>query len=96
MRHDEGVGNHSEGVMLGDVRNVQISEIELQQHLPAREGEWLVRRLRSWPGIARATCAADARHVVVEYDANRLVSADVVELLGQCGQRVAAVHRLRL
>ena len=82
--------------MLGDIRNLKISDIELKQHLPTPERDWLVGQLRSRPGIAGARCAADARHLVVEYDADELVSGDVVDFLGQCGLRVAAVHRVRL
>jgi hypothetical protein len=82
--------------MLDDVRNLKISDIELTQPLPTLEREWLVGQRRSRPGIAGARCAADPRHLVVEYDADELVSGDVVDFLGQCGVRVSAVHRVRL
>jgi hypothetical protein len=32
----------------------------------------------------------------VEYDADELVTGDVLDFLGQCGVRVAAVHRVRI
>ena len=79
--------------MLGQVRNLMVSNIHLKQSLPRRESEWLVRQLRSRPGIAAARCEADARYLVVEYDADELVSGDVVEFLSLCGVRVAAVRR---
>ena len=82
--------------MLGDIRNLKISDIELKQYLPKCETEWLMGQLRSRPGIAGARCAADARHLLVEYDADELVSGDVVDFLGQCGLRVGAVHPVRL
>jgi hypothetical protein len=82
--------------MLGDVRNLKTSNIELWQRLPALECEWLVDQLRSRPGIAAARCAADARHVTIEYDADELVTRDVLDFLSQCGVRVAAVHPVRI
>jgi hypothetical protein len=82
--------------MLGDVRNLKTSDIELDRRLPALECEWLVGQLHSRPGIAAAQCADDARHVMVEYDADQVVTADVVDFLGQCGVRVAAVHPVRI
>ena len=82
--------------MLGDVRNLRTSNIELKQRLPTLECEWLVGQLRSRPGIATARCAGDARYVTVEYDADELVSGDVVDFLSQCGVPVAAVHPVRL
>ncbi len=82
--------------MLGDVRNLKTSDIELSHRLPVLECEWLVGQLRSRSGIAAARCAADARHLTVEYDADELVTRDVVEFLSQCGVRVAAVHPVRI
>jgi hypothetical protein len=81
--------------MLGDVRNLKTSAIELTQRLPTLECEWLVGQLRSRSGIAGARCASDARHLTVEYDADELVTRDVVDFLSQCGVRVAAVHPVR-
>jgi hypothetical protein len=78
--------------MLGDVRNLKTSDIELEQRLPALECEWLVGQMRSRAGIAAARCASDARHLRVEYDADELVTADILDFLSQCGVRVAAVH----
>jgi hypothetical protein len=88
--------NDREGAMLGDVRNLKISDIELKQCLPTLECEWLVGQLRSRSGIAAARCASDARHLRVEYDADKLVSGDVVDFLSQCGVRVAAVYPVRI
>lgn len=82
--------------MLGDVRNLKTSDIELKQRLPALECEWLVGRLRKRPGIAAARCADDARRLTVEYDADELVSGDVVDFLTECGVRVASVRPVRL
>ena len=82
--------------MLGDVRNLKTSDIELSQGLPALECEWLIGQLRSRPGVAAARCAGDARCVTVEYDADELVSGDVVDFLSQCGVRVAAVRPVRI
>jgi hypothetical protein len=82
--------------MLSDVRNLKTSNIELEQRLPALECEWLVGQLRSRPGISAARCTGDARHVTVEYDADELVTCDVLDFLSQCGVRVAAVHRVRI
>jgi hypothetical protein len=81
--------------MAGDVRNLRASDIELKQRLPALECEWLVHQLRSRAGIAAARCATDARRLTVEYDADELVSGDVVEFLSQCGVHVVAVHPAR-
>ena len=82
--------------MLGDVRNLKASDIELAQRLPTLECDWLVGQLRSRSGIAAARCASDARHLRVEYDADELVARDVVDFLTQCGVRVAAVHAVRI
>ena len=82
--------------MVGDTRNLRISAIELRQRLPPLECEWLVGQLRARSGIAAAQCAPDARRVTVEYDADELVSGDVVDFLSQCGVRVAAVHAVRI
>jgi hypothetical protein len=82
--------------MLGDVRNLKTSGIELEHRLPTLECEWLVGQLRSRPGIASARCESDACLLTVEYDADELVTGDVLDFLGQCGVRVAAVHRVRI
>jgi hypothetical protein len=82
--------------MLGDVRNLKISAIELNHRLPTLECEWLVGQLRSRPGIAAATCASDARRLTVEYDGDKLVTGDVLDFLNQCGVHVAAVHAVRI
>jgi hypothetical protein len=89
---DEAAG---EGVMLGNIRNLKTSDIELKQRQPALECEWLEGQLRSRPGIAAAQCADDC-HLMVEYDADELVTNDVVDFLSQCGVRVAAVHPVRI
>ena len=78
--------------MLGDVRNLKTSDIELRQRLPALQWEWLVGQLRSRPGIAAARCEGDARRLTVEYDADELVTGDVLDFLSQCGVSAAAVH----
>jgi hypothetical protein len=78
--------------MLGDVRNLKTSDIELKQRLPALECEWLVGQLRSRPGIAAARCEGDACRLTVEYDADELVTGDVLDFLTQCGVRAATVH----
>jgi hypothetical protein len=77
--------------MLGDIRNLKTSDIELEQPLPALECEWLVGQLRSRRGIAVARCVGDARRLTVEYDANELVTGDLLDFLSQCGVQ-AAVH----
>jgi len=82
--------------MLGDIRNLKISNIELLQRLPTLECEWLVGQLSARPGIAAARCGTDARHLTIEYDADELVSGDVLDFLSQCGVRVAAVHAVRI
>lgn len=82
--------------MLGDVRNLKTSAIDLNQHLPVLECEWLVGQLRSRPGVAAASCALDARRLTVEYDADELVTGDLLDFLNQCGVRVAAVHAVRI
>lgn len=79
--------------MLDGIRNLKVSRIDLRHRLPMLECDWLVARLRAHPGVARADCASDARALTVEYDADRLVSADLVDLLGVYGVRVKAVHR---
>ena len=78
--------------MLGDLRNLKTSDIELAQRLPALECEWLVGQMRSRAGIAAARCASDARHLTVQYNADELVTADILDFLSQCGVRVAAVR----
>ena len=82
--------------MLGDVRNLRTSDIALKQRLPALECEWLVGQLRSRPGIAAASCDGDACRLTVEYDADELVTGDVLDFLSQCGVRAAEVHLLRI
>jgi hypothetical protein len=82
--------------MLGDVRNLKVSAIELNQRLPTLECEWLVGQLRSRPGIAAASCAQDARRLTVEYDGDKLVTSDLLDFLNQCGVHVAAVHAVRI
>jgi hypothetical protein len=74
------------------IRNLRTSEIELRQRLPQLECDWLVGALRARPGISGAHCSDDARHVTVEYDADRLVSDDLVDFLNECGVHVSRVH----
>ena len=81
--------------MFGDVRNLKTSAIELDERLPMLECEWLVGRLRSRRGIAAARCD-DARHLMVQYDADQLVTGDVLDFLNQCGVHAAAAHPLRV
>jgi hypothetical protein len=78
--------------MLGDVRNLKTSGIELKQRLPALECEWLVGQLRSRPGSAAARCEGDACRLTAEYDADELVTGDVLDFSSQCGVRAAAAH----
>jgi hypothetical protein len=78
--------------MLECVRNLKTSEIELRQRLPQLECEWLVAQLRSRRGIAGAACASDARRITIDYDADRLDKADLVDFLYTCGVRVGAMH----
>lgn len=78
--------------MLDAARNIRASAIELRQSLPALERDWLLGRLRAHPCITSAASGDDARELTIEYDADRLVSADLVEWLNMCGVRVAAVH----
>jgi hypothetical protein len=78
--------------MLDAARNLRTSAIELRQSLPALERDWLLGRLRAHPDISAAASADDARQLTIEYDADRLVSADLVDWLNRCGVRVAAVH----
>ena len=78
--------------MLGDIRNLKASDIELKERLPALECEWLVGQLRSRPGIAAARCEGDACRLTVEYDADELVTGDVLDFLSQCGVSAAPVH----
>ena len=78
--------------MFGDVRNLRVSDIELKQPLPALECEWLLGQLRSRSGIAAARCEGDACRLMIEYDADELVTGDVLDFLTQCGVRAAAAH----
>ena len=73
------------------VRNLKMSAIELRRSLPVAECDWLVGRLRAHPAVAGAV-AEDTRRLLVEYDADRVVSADLVEWLSACGVRVVAVR----
>jgi hypothetical protein len=82
--------------VLDSVRNLKASDIVLSSRLPTVECEWLVGQLRTRLGIAAARCACDSRYLTVEYDADELVSGDVVDFLSECGVGVAAVHRVRL
>ena len=92
LGHDGGTDNAREAAVLSDVRNLKASEIALMQHLPALECEWLVGQLRSRPGIAAARCEGDACRLTIEYDADELVSGDVLDFLTHCGVRAAAIH----
>jgi hypothetical protein len=94
--HHERTNDEREYGVLDDVRNLKVADIKLRQRLPTLECEWLVGQLCARPGIAAARCADDARHLTVEYDADELVSGDVVDFLSQCGVRVASVHPVRL
>jgi hypothetical protein len=78
--------------MLDSVKNLKTSEIELEQRLPQLECAWLVRELRGRRGIAAAECASDAGRLTVEYDADRIDRAGLVDILSSCGVEVAAVH----
>ena len=78
--------------MRGDIRNLKTSDIELKQSLPRLECEWLVGQLRSRSGIAAARCEGDACRLTIEYDADELVTGDVLDFLTQCGVRAASVH----
>ena len=78
--------------MLASVRNLRTSEIELRHGLPEFECDWLVGQLRAKRGVAAAACGGAARRVVIEYDADLLASADLVDFLDDWGIPVAAVH----
>jgi hypothetical protein len=88
--------NALEVPMLSSIRNLKVSEIELRQELPELECAWLVRRLRAHPDVSRARCGSDARHLAVEYDADRLGGADLEELLTDCGVRVVGMQPSRI
>jgi hypothetical protein len=69
-----------------DLRNLEISEIELREQLNTLESEWVVGRLMAKSGIRRADYGRDGR-VIVEYDADVIKSADIVSFLYMCGLR---------
>jgi len=69
-----------------DLRNLEISEIELRERLNALESEWLIGRLTAKDGVRRAAYGRDGK-VVVEYDADVVNSADIVSFLYVCGLR---------
>ena len=79
--------------MLDSVRNLRTSEIQLRQGLPEPECNWLVGQLRAKRGIADAECRV--RQLVVEYDADIVDRADLVEFLDVCGVPVMSVHAAR-
>jgi hypothetical protein len=72
-----GSNNQREAAMLGDLRNLKTSDIELEQRLPTLECEWLVGQMRSQAGIAAARCASDARHPTVQYNADEIRESGV-------------------
>ena len=78
--------------MLDSVRNLKTSEIELRHKLPALECDWLVGRLLAKRGVADADCRSNSQRLVIEYDADELGSAALVDYPRACGISVAAVH----
>ncbi len=78
--------------MLERLRNLKTSEIELRQHLPVLECEWLVGRLLTKRGIADAKWGGDYRRLLIEYDADLCGSAELVAFLQLCGVAIAAVR----
>ena len=78
--------------MIESLRNLQTSEIELKQHLPPVEGEWLLGRLLAKQGVASAAWMGNARRLLIEYDANLFGCAELLAFLRYCGVPVAAVR----
>jgi len=78
--------------MIESLRNLQTSEIELKQHLPPPEGEWLLGRLLAKQGVAKAAWMGSARRLLIEYDADLFGSAELLAFLRYCGVPVAAVR----
>jgi hypothetical protein len=78
--------------MIESLRNLKTSEIELRQPLPVLECEWLVGRLLAKQGIAAARWVGNTRRLLVEYDADRFGSAELIAFFQSCGVPVAAVR----
>jgi hypothetical protein len=78
--------------MIESLRNLKTSEIELRQPLPVLECEWLVGRLLAKKGVKDAKWAGGTRRLLVEYDADRFGSAELIAFLQSCGVPVAAVR----
>jgi hypothetical protein len=78
--------------MFESLQNLKTSEIELRQPLPVPEGEWLVGRLLAKHGVANAKWIGSTCRLLVEYDADRFGTAEIIAFLRYCGVIVAAVR----
>jgi hypothetical protein len=79
-----------EARVLNPIRNFKKSAIELRGSLPELERVWLVAQLRAKRCVTAAEC--DSRALVVEYDADRWRSTDLLDFLDDCAVPVAAIH----
>lgn len=65
-------------------RDLRTAEIEVRASLGTREREWTLGRLMSQSGVEDASWA-DARSLLIEYDADRVTGAELVNFLYLCG-----------
>ena len=78
--------------MLENVGNLRTSEIELRQQLSALECDWLTGCLHAKNGVADVRWGDNTRRLAVEYDADLLGSAELVDFLRTCGVPVVSLR----
>jgi hypothetical protein len=72
--------------MWESIRNLKTSELELREPLNDSERDWLVGCLTSRRGIRDALCDGEhACRLLVEYDANFVNVAELLDFLYLCG-----------
>jgi hypothetical protein len=68
------------------MRNFRTSEIRLRECLEGRERDWVIGRLLAKRGVRDVEYRDDDRRgLVVEYDADQLSGAELVNFLYICG-----------
>jgi hypothetical protein len=82
--------------MRGQVRNTEISELQVREDLNFLEREWVIGRLVSKAGVQEALCRPDdPRKFIVEHDAQLLNTGDLLEFLQMCGLQANVTPLLR-
>jgi hypothetical protein len=78
------------GTVIEDIRNLRTAHLRVRETLREGERRWVVGHLLSRGGVENVGCEGEARpQLVVEYDADRLNGASLLDILHACGLHAA-------